>query len=136
MRTVEVSRFVAAPSPVVERVLTPATVVESEGSFTVREVRETADATLVTVGGRGLTFTLRFEARDDGLHYAQAGEAGPFDAMTTDLRVAAEDEGSRVTARSAVSLGLPLPTVTDRVAAWKRRGELTRLLDALAETAV
>jgi hypothetical protein len=52
--------------------------------------------------------------------------------MTTDLTVAAEDEGSRVTARSAVSLGLPVPALTDRIATWKRQGELKRLLDALA----
>jgi hypothetical protein len=55
--------------------------------------------------------------------------------MTTDLTVEAEDEGSRVTARSAVSLGLPVPALTDRLATWKRREELTRLLDALAEAA-
>ena len=135
MREVEVSRFVRAPPRAVERVLTPATVVESEGSFTVRDVTDSEDGTLVTAGARGLELTLRFEERPDGLHYTQAGSAGPFDAMTTDLTVAAEDEGSRVTARSAVSLGLPVPALTDRIATWKRRGELERLLDALAEAA-
>ncbi|WP_251329022.1 SRPBCC family protein [Haloplanus pelagicus] len=135
MREVEVSRFVRAPPRTVERALTPTTVVASEGSFTVRDVSEDGDGTLVTAGARGLELTLRFEARPDGLHYTQAGDAGPFDAMTTELRVEAEDEGSRVTARSAVSLGLPVPALTDRVAAWKRRGELERLLDGLAAEA-
>jgi carbon monoxide dehydrogenase subunit G len=135
MREVEVSRFVRATPTAVERALTPATVVESEGSFTVRDVTDSEDGTLVTAGARGLELTLRFEERPDGLHYTQAGSAGPFDAMTTDLTVAAEDEGSRVTARSAVSLGLPVPALTDRIATWKRRGELERLLDALAEAA-
>jgi ligand-binding SRPBCC domain-containing protein len=135
MREVEVSRFVRATPTAVERVLTPATVVESEGSFTVRDVTEAEDGTLVTAGARGLELTLRFEERSDGLHYTQAGSAGPFDAMTTDLTVEAENEGSRVTARSAVSLGLPVPALTDRIATWKRRGELERLLDALAEAA-
>ncbi|AXG05450.1 SRPBCC family protein [Haloplanus rubicundus] len=135
MREVEVSRFVRATPTAVERVLTPATVVESEGSFTVRDVTDGADGTLVTAGARGLELTLRFEERADGLHYTQAGSAGPFDAMTTDLIVTAENEGSRVTARSAVSLGLPVPALTDRIATWKRRGELERLLDALAEAA-
>ncbi|AZH23963.1 SRPBCC family protein [Haloplanus aerogenes] len=135
MREVEVSRFVQATPATVERVLTPTTVVESEGSFTVRDVTETDDGTLVTAGARGLELTLRFEERPNGLHYTQAGSAGPFDAMTTDLTVEAENEGSRVTARSAVSLGLPLPALTDRLATWKRRGELNRLLDALAEAA-
>jgi len=135
MREVEVSRFVPATPTAVERVLTPATVVESEGSFTVRDVTEAEDGTLVTAGARGLELTLRFEDRPDGLHYTQAGSAGPFDAMTTDLTVEAENEGSRVTARSAVSLGLPAPALTDRLATWKRRGELNRLLDALAAEA-
>jgi len=135
MREVEVSRFVRATPTAVERVLTPATVVESEGSFTVRDVTDGEDGTLVTAGARGLELTLRFEDRSDGLHYTQAGSAGPFDAMTTDLTVVAEDEGARITARSAVSLGLPAPALTDRIATWKRRGELERLLDALAEAA-
>jgi len=135
MREVEVSRFVRATPTAVERVLTPATVVESEGSFTVRDVTEADDGTLVTAGARGLELTLRFENRPAGLHYTQAGSAGPFDAMTTDLTVEAENEGSRVTARSAVSLGLPAPALTDRLATWKRRGELNRLLDALADEA-
>ncbi|SEA19160.1 Ligand-binding SRPBCC domain-containing protein [Haloplanus vescus] len=135
MREVEVSRFVRATPTAVWRVLTPATVVESEGSFTVRDVTETDDGTLVTAGARGLELTLRFEERPDGLHYTQAGSAGPFDAMTTDLTVTAEDEGARVTARSSVSLGLPLSTLTDRLATWKRQGELNRLLDALADEA-
>ncbi|WP_049937572.1 hypothetical protein [Haloplanus natans] len=135
MREVEVSRFVRATPTAVERALTPATVVESEGSFTVRDVTEADDGTLVTAGARGLELTLRFEERPCGLHYTQAGSAGPFDAMTTDLTVEAENEGSRVTARSAVSLGLPTPALTDRLATWKRRGELTRLLDTLADEA-
>ncbi|WP_251341886.1 SRPBCC family protein [Haloplanus halophilus] len=135
MREVEVSRFVPAPPRAVERALTPEAVVEREGSFTVREVSDEGDATLVVAGARGLELTLRFEERPDGLRYTQAGDAGPFDAMTTELTVASEDEGSRVTARSAVSLGLPVPALTDRLAGWKRRGELERLLDGVAETA-
>jgi carbon monoxide dehydrogenase subunit G len=132
MRELAVSRFVPAPPGTVERALTPATVVEHEGSFTVRDVTDADGGTLVTAGARGLELTLQFEERADGLHYTQAGSAGPFDAMETDLSVAPEDEGSRVTARSAVSLGLPFPALTDRLAAWKRRGELDRLLDGLA----
>jgi hypothetical protein len=132
MREVEVSRFVRATPTELEQVLTPASMVEYEGSFRVLDVREDGDTTYVTAGARGLEMTLRFEEQVDGLSYVQEGEAGPFDAMETTVRVASEDEGARVTARSAVSLGLPLSGLTDRVAAWKRRGELERALDALA----
>lgn len=132
MREVEESRFVPAPPREVRRALTPAAVVEYEGSFDVREIETTDEGTTVTAGASGLRMQLAFEERDDGLAYRQEGEAGPFDAMETTVTVDAEDEGSRVTMRSAVSLGLPAEHVTDRIAAWKRRGELRRALDRLA----
>jgi len=132
MREVSVDRFVAARPAEIERALSPAEVVEYEGSFRVLEVEADGDATFVTAGASGIGVTLRFEPRENGLRYEQVGDAGPFDAMWTELDWTPENEGARVTARSAVSLGLPLATVTDRVAAWKRRGELDRALDALA----
>jgi hypothetical protein len=133
MREVTVERFVRAPPAAVRRALTPTAVVEYEGSFTVRETTDTDAGTLVTAGARGLELTLRFESRESGWYYEQAGAGGPFDAMETWLSVAPRDDGSVVTARSAVSLGLPLGAVTDRIAAWKRKGELRRALDALAD---
>ena len=131
MREVEVSRFVRATPTEVRRSLTPESLVAYEGSFEVRDARADEGATVVTAGASGLELSLRFEVRDDGLYYEQEGSAGPFDVMETRVSVTAEDEGSRVTMRSRVSLGLPLPRFTDRAAAWKRRGELRRALDAL-----
>jgi carbon monoxide dehydrogenase subunit G len=133
MCEVEVSAFVPAPPATVERALTPVAVVEYEGSFEIRDVTERDGGATVTVGARGLTMRLDFEERESGLFYRQRGDAGPFDAMETEFSVAAEDEGSRVTASSRVGLGLPVSAVSDRIAAWKRRGELRRALDALAE---
>ena len=127
------SRFLGTTPPAVLRALTPAAMVEYEGSFEVQSVEETEDGAVVTAGAGGLTMQLVFEAREDGLVYRQRGETGPFDAMETTVAVAPENEGSRVTVRSSVSLGLPLAGVTDRVAAWKRRGELRRALDRLAD---
>ena len=131
MREVAVSRFVRATPTEVHRSLTPESLVAYEGSFSVRDAAERDGATVVIAGARGLELTLRFEEREDGLRYEQEGSAGPFDAMETRVTVAAENEGSRVTMRSRVSLGLPFASVTDRVAAWKRRGELRRALSAL-----
>lgn len=133
MREVEAKRFVAASPPTVERALTPAALVGYEGTFDVRDVREAeeGDVTLVDAAGGGLGLTFRFERRDDGLVYSQASEAGPFDAMETEVRVEPADGGSRVRMRSAVSLNVPVPLI-DRVAGWKRRRELERALDALA----
>jgi len=132
MREVEVTAFVPESPAVVRRALAPADLIEYEGSLDVRGVEETDGGWTVTAGARGLTMRLDFEEREDGLVYRQRGDGGPFDAMETNVSVEPEDEGSRVTMRSAVSLGLPLPAVTDRVAAWKRRGEIERALDALA----
>ncbi|WP_089384681.1 SRPBCC family protein [Halorubrum vacuolatum] len=136
MREVEVERFIAESPPTVGRQLSPTRIVEWEGSFEVAEVEEGADdeVTIVTVTGPGVGFRLRFERRSDGYRYAVAddGPAGPFKHMETWLTVDPENEGSRVRLRSAVALNAPVP-FADRIAAWKRRGELKRALDGIAE---
>ena len=131
MYEVSVSRFVAATPTELDRLLTPRRLVEQEGSFTVDAVEETDAGTVVTASGPGLTFQLRFEERSDGIYYEQAGEAGPFEAMETTLTVDRENEGSQVTMESQVALSLSVP-FDDRIAGWKRRGELERALDSLA----
>lgn len=134
MRDISVERVVDASPPVVRRQLNPRTLVEYEGSFEVVDSREEGVATLVIAAASGLELTLRFEPREGGYYYTQEGDAGPFDAMETWVETAAVNDGrgTRVHFRSVVSLGLPLPALTDRVAAWKRQGELDRALDVLA----
>lgn len=129
MREVERDRFVAATPEAVERLLSPRELVAWEGSFEVGSVTDAETGTLVTATGPGMSFRLRFEALDAGYRYEQVGD-GPFDHMATWITVAPENEGSRVRVRSRVALALPLP-LADRVAAWKRGGELGRLLDGL-----
>lgn len=137
MREVEVSRFVPESPAVVRRGLSPERIVEWERSFSVADAASVdEETTLVTVTGPGVGFRLRFERRSDGYRYAVDGDEdvpGPFDHLETWLTVEPEDEGSRVTLRSAVSLNAPVP-FADRIAAWKRRGELRRALDGLAES--
>lgn len=128
------SRFVRAKPPAVDRALDPVDVVAYEGSFDVFEVEERDDDVLVVVGGSGLRMTLRFEALEAGVRYEQVDDAGPpLESMETELTYAPRDEGTLVTAVSSVSLGLRPRAVTDRIAAWKRRAELSRCLSALAE---
>ncbi|WP_435063404.1 SRPBCC family protein [Halobaculum sp. EA56] len=134
MREVEAERFVGATPAALRRLLSPAALVEYEGSFVARGTRSDGDATVVTVAGGGLEFDLRFVETDGGWRYEQAGERGPFESMETEVTVEPANEGSRVRAVSRVALGLPLP-LADRVAGWKRRGELRRLLDTLADDA-
>ncbi len=125
-----VSRFVRATPAELERWLEPARIVEAEGSFDAAGVTEEGDATVVTASGPGLAFDLRFEERERGLYYEGAGEGGPFSRMETHLEFERENEGSRVTMRSAVELAAPIP-FGDRIAAWKRRGELERAVDEI-----
>jgi len=134
MRTVEVSRRIAAPPSAVGRALDPASVIEYEGSFDVFDIEEREDDWLVVAGGTGLQLTLRFEEHDSGIFYEQEeGEGQPLDAMETTITYLPGDGGTDVTAVSAVSMGLRPAFLSDRLAAWKRKGELKRALAALAE---
>jgi hypothetical protein len=132
MREVTVERFVAATAADLEPAFTPERILTYEGTFEPVDVTETASGWTVTATVPGMRVAFDFEPREAGIHYAQHGEEGPFDAMETTITYEREREGSLVRATSSVTLGLPLAAVTDRVAAWKRRGELRRLLRALA----
>lgn len=131
MREVEVSRFLRATVPQVERALSPARIVEYEGSFAPRETVELEDGIRVIAAAGGLEIGLFFEEREDGYRYEQEGDAGPFEAMETTIAYGPENEGVRVRMRSTVTLDLFPRRLTDRVAAWKREAELERALDAL-----
>lgn len=132
MREVERSRFLSLTPRELDGLLDPVQVVDFEGSFSVESTAERDGVTIVTVSGPGITFSLRFQPIDRGYYYTQADDEGPFESMETWLTYEAENEGSRITIRSAVSIGLPLP-FSDHIAAWKRRGELDRVLDRLAK---
>lgn len=134
MRTVEISRHVDAPPAVVEDALDPASIVEYEGSFNVLDIREDGNEWVIVAGGSGLQLVLRFEKHDNGVFYEQEKSEGqPLDTMETTITYLPEDGGTKVTAVSEVSMGVRPAAVTDRIAAWKRKGELERALDALAE---
>jgi len=138
MAEVSASRRLAASKPVVANHLDPRTLLELEGTFDVDEVAETEEGWRVAASATGLRaeFSVRAFADGDveGYEYEQVGDTGPFDSMWTRLELGPEADGTTVTVDSTVDLGLPLAAVTDRVAAWKRRGELDRLLDRLAGT--
>ncbi|MWV39871.1 SRPBCC family protein [Natrialba sp. INN-245] len=130
MRDVSVSGFIQETPGVLRRHLDPATVVEAEGSFTPSSVDEREEETIVVASGPGLEFPLRFENRDDEIVYTQASEDGPFARMETRIEFDRENEGTRVTIHSSVELAAPIP-FGDRIAAWKRRRELSRMLEAV-----
>lgn len=131
MREVSVSRFVRATTRQVERHLSPAALVEYEGSFEPRETVELEGRTRVVAGASGLEMGLLFEEIGNGYRYEQEGEAGPFERMETTITYEPENEGTRIRMRSSVTLDLFPRPLTDCVAAWKREAELERALDAI-----
>ncbi|MEY7851404.1 SRPBCC family protein [Natrarchaeobius sp. A-rgal3] len=131
MREVSVSGFVRETPGELRRHLDPATVVEAEGSFAPSSVDEREEGTVVVASGPGLEFPLLFEDRGDEIVYTQANEKGPFAGMETQIEFERENEGTRVTIHSAVELAAPIP-FGDRIAAWKRRRELSRMLETVA----
>lgn len=133
MREVEASEFVLARPPAVHRALSPEALVAAEGTFDVAGSREDDDGTAIVASAPGVTVLLRFAERENGLAYTAEGEVGPFDHLETEVAVDPERNGSRITMRSTVSLNLPLP-FADRIAAWKRRGELRRAVAELADS--
>ncbi|ELY58543.1 SRPBCC family protein [Natronococcus jeotgali] len=132
MREVTVSRRIDATAVELSSRFDPPAIVEAEGSFTVADVREDGDATVVVASGPGMSLPLRFEYREDALYYTQEGEQGPFEYMETWLEFDEREDGTEVRFRSSVSLAAPLP-FGDRIAAWKRKGELERALEAMAD---
>ena len=133
MRTVEVSRVVDASPSAVGDALDPVSVVEYEGSFSVFDVEERENDWLVVAGATGLQLVLRFEEYDNGIHYEQQeGEGQPLDTMETTITYLSSGGGTEVTAVSVVEMGVRPTVLTDRLAAWKRKGELKRALRALA----
>jgi hypothetical protein len=133
MREASATRFVRATTRGVDRVLSPAALVEYEGSFEPRETVELEDGTRVIAGASGLEMGLLFEELENGYRYEQEGEAGPFERMETTITYEPENEGTRVRMVSAVTLGLFPRRLTDQVAAWKREAELERALDAIED---
>ncbi len=133
MRTVEVSRVVDASPSAVADALDPVSVVEYEGSFSVFDVEERENDWLVVAGATGLQLVLRFEEYDSGIHYEQQeGEGQPLDTMETTITYLSSGGGTEVTAVSVVEMGVRPTVLTDRLAAWKRKGELKRALRTLA----
>lgn len=135
MRTVTVRRVVDATPEAVDAALSPDRVIEYEGSFSVLDIEQRDDDWRVVAGGTGLQLVLRFEVYDNGLYYEQEDAEGqPLETMKTTVTYVAADRETEVTAVSEVSMGIPPATLTDRLAAWKRKGELKRALEALADT--
>lgn len=131
MRTVEVSRRIRAPPAEIRHHVDPAVLIELEGTFAVFDVSEDGDQTTITARGGGMEVEFVFEETEEGYRYEQAGEAGPFETMETEFSFRPKDEGSVVEMVSTVSLGLPVAAISDRIAGWKRRGELKRALRQL-----
>lgn len=132
MKTVEATRLVDAPYQEVVSSLSPEMIILHEGTFTVSDIEETEDGLIVEAKATGITARFRFERLQAGFYYEQIGSEGPFESLQTTISYHASDGGTELTMTSDVSLGLRPRRLMDRIAAWKRKGELHRALRSIA----
>lgn len=135
MKEVEVTAVLDVPRVEVERRLSPESIVEYAGTYTVESVEESDDVTVLTAVGEEIDSVLEFRELDDGYVYSQRGDDGPFEEMHTriTIRETGNDDGkTRVTVTSEFTFGGTLSFLTDWLGTSIRRDEVERLLTALA----
>lgn len=132
MQLVDVETTLDAPPTAVREALTPARIIEYAGTYEIASTNRSGDATVVTAAAENLEAIFEFTETDVGYRYEQRGSHGPFDRMTTWISVTGEGGRARVSATSEFTFGGTLSFLTDRLGAGMRRGELERLLAALA----
>jgi hypothetical protein len=137
MKEVEVTAVLDVPRVEVERKLSPESIVEYAGTYTVESVEESDDVTVLTAVGEEIETVLEFRELDDGYVYSQRGDDGPFEEMHTRITVSenvnGNDDGkTRVTVTSEFTFGGALSFLTDWLGTSIRRDEVERLLTALA----
>ncbi len=137
MKEVEVTAVLDVPRVEVERKLSPESIVEYAGTYTVESVEESDDVTVLTAVGEEIETVLEFRELDDGYVYSQRGDDGPFEEMHTRITVSenvnGNDDGkTRVTVTSEFTFGGALSFLTDWLGTSIRRDEVERLLAALA----
>lgn len=134
MEEIEESETFLVSSEVIERTLSPRTIIECEGTYEITETHRTDDRWEIVASTEDLELTLEFVELENGYVYEQIGDSGPFDEMRTSITYEEIERGcTEVTATSRFTFGFPLASITDRVAGWNRQVELRRMLIGLAE---
>lgn len=154
MRRVSVSADIEATPEAVMAELSPASLIEYEGTYDVVDVSETDGGWLLTATSfdRSLEMDLRFEERANGVAY-ELVDGGPFEELDARLTIHEDATGPtdggdarrlelgtgtagadavRVTMTSAYSFGGWFAPVVDWLASTNRERELERALVALA----
>jgi len=134
VKEVVVSWSVDAPREAIERVLTPAAIVEHAGTYLVDRVERLDDVVVVTASAGDLETVLEFTETDTGWIYRQRPDRGPFDRMYASVAVLG-DRPVDLVLRSCFTFGLPLSRLTDWFVATDRRTELERLGEGLVAAA-
>lgn len=129
----ESETFFVSPEEV-EQVLSPRTIVESAGTYDIAEKERTGDRWHIVGSSEDIDIKLEFARLENGYAYEQVDDVGPFEEMRTSITYEETEQGhTDVTITSRFTFGLPLATVTDRLAGWSRQVELRRILRGLAK---
>jgi hypothetical protein len=133
MKEVETTVELDAPRGLVEELLTPAAIIEYEGTYEVDDVGETDDGRPeVYASADNIDTAFAFEELPNGYAYEQTG-GEPFEEQYTSLTVYGEDGEVTVTARSEFTFGGYFSMILDWFGAGSRQSELQRGLLALAK---
>lgn len=132
MKEIEVSAVLDAPRAEVERKLSPRSIVDYAGTYTVQSAEESDGTTILNVAGENVEAVLEFTEFDAGYVYSQRRENGPFEEMHTSITVD-ENGGTRVTVHSEFTFGGLFSVLTDWLGTRIRRDEMERLLANLAQ---
>lgn len=131
MREIEVSGVLDVPRAEVERKLSPESILEYVGTYTVESVDDSGEKTVVRGIGDEIELVAEFTEHEDGYAYVQRGDDGPFEEMRTRITVEGNGE-TRVSIRSEFTFGGWFSFLTDWLGTDVRREELERLLVNLA----
>lgn len=132
MKEVETTVELDAPRELVEELLTPADIIEYEGTYEVDGVGEASDGRPeVHASADNIDTAFAFEELPNGIAYEQTG-GEPFEEQYTSLTVYGEDGEVTVVARSEFTFGGRFSLVLDWFGAGTRQSELQRTLLGLA----
>jgi hypothetical protein len=133
MKEVETTVELDAPRKLVDELLTPANIIEYEGTYDVDDVGETNDGrTEVYASADNLETAFAFEALENGCAYEQTG-SGPFEEQYTSFTIYGDDGEVTVVARSEFTFGGYFSMILDWFGAGSRQSELQRGLLGLAK---
>lgn len=127
MKEIQKVATVPATPDEVKKELSPASIIEYTGTYTIEYWEKRDERLLLGVTTENIEMVLEFTELENGYRYRQNGEKGPFEKMSTSITVDG-DEIARVTIESKYTFGGVFSPVKDWLVAGLQSDELERIL--------